>query len=170
MILIDSPRGNSFVGCSGYPECKTTYSLPKGATVLKATCEECGLPMISFGKPRQRACLDPKCGKDGREPTNEVVGKCPECGSDLIKRSGRYGEFIGCTGFPKCRFTMSVDQDIKTAAKSTGSTKKTTAKKTTSKTKKSTKKTASKSTKKKSSSRKTKRKSSTKNRNINKKA
>lgn len=173
LILIDSPRGNSFVGCSGYPECKTTYSLPKGATVLKATCEECGLPMISFGKPRQRACLDPKCGKDGREPTNEVVGKCPECGSDLIKRSGRYGEFIGCTGFPKCRFTMSVDQDIKTAAKSTGSTKKTTAKKTASKTKRGTKKTApktkrgtkktaSKSTKKKSSSRKTKRKSSAK--------
>jgi DNA topoisomerase-1 len=166
LILIDSPRGNSFVGCSGYPECKTTYSLPKGATVLKTTCEECGLPMISFGKPRQRACLDPKCGKDGREPTNEVVGKCPECGSDLIKRSGRYGEFIGCTGFPKCRFTMSLDQDIKTAAKSTGSNKKTTAKttakKTASKTKKSTKKTASRSSKKKNSSKRTKGKSSAK--------
>jgi DNA topoisomerase-1 len=110
LILIDSPRGGSFVGCSGYPDCKSTYSLPRGASVLKTTCEKCGLPMISFGKPRQRACLDPKCGKEGKESTNEVVGKCPECGSNLIKRSGRYGEFIGCSGFPKCRFTQSIEK------------------------------------------------------------
>ncbi|SCG86289.1 DNA topoisomerase I [Methanobacterium congolense] len=110
LILIDSPRGGSFVGCSGYPDCKSTYSLPRGASILKTTCEKCGLPMISFGKPRQRACLDPKCGKEGKEPTNEVVGKCPECGSNLIKRSGRYGEFIGCSGFPKCRFTQSIEK------------------------------------------------------------
>jgi DNA topoisomerase-1 len=110
LILIDSPRGSAFVGCSGYPECKSTYSMPKGAAVLKTTCEKCGLPLISFGKPRQRACLDPKCGKDEHEPTNEVVGKCPECESDLIKRAGRYGEFIGCSGFPKCRFTRSIDE------------------------------------------------------------
>lgn len=111
LILIDSPRGGSFVGCSGYPDCKSTYSLPRGANILKTTCEKCGLPMISFGKPRQRACLDPKCGKEGKEPTNEVVGKCPECGSNLIKRSGRYGEFIGCSGFPKCRFTQSIEKE-----------------------------------------------------------
>ena len=136
LILIDSPRGSTFVGCSGYPECKSTYSMPMGATVLKATCEECGLPLISFGKPRQRACLNPKCGKDDREPTNEVVGTCPECESDLIKRSGRYGEFIGCSGFPKCRFTKSLDekegeQKTSTAKKATG---KTAVKKTTKKT------------------------------------
>ena len=57
LILIDSPRGGSFVGCSGYPDCKSTYSLPRGANILKTTCEKCGLPMISFGKPRQRAWL-----------------------------------------------------------------------------------------------------------------
>ncbi|MGV8144789.1 MAG: DNA topoisomerase I [Methanothermobacter sp.] len=110
LILISSPRGDPFVGCSGYPECKATYSLPRGATILKTKCERCGLPMISFGKPRQRACLDPKCGKEGQEPSNEVVGTCPECGNELIKRSGRYGEFIGCKGFPKCRYTRSIDE------------------------------------------------------------
>ena len=86
LILIDRPKGSTFVGCSGYPDCKSTYSMPMGATVLKTTCEECGLPLISFGKPRQRACLDPKCGKEDREPSNEIVGVCPDCGSDLIKR------------------------------------------------------------------------------------
>lgn len=152
LILIDSPRGSTFVGCSGYPDCKSTYSMPMGATVLKTTCEDCGLPLISFGKPRQRACLDPKCGKEDREPTNEVVGVCPECESDLIKRSGRYGEFIGCSGFPKCKFTKSLDEnkgDNKTKSKTAvKKTKKATAKKSTGKTavKKTTKKAAGKKT------------------------
>ncbi|MGC9517026.1 MAG: DNA topoisomerase I [Methanomicrobiales archaeon] len=114
LILINSPRtGSIFVGCSGYPDCKITYPLPRGATILKTTCEKCGLPLISFGKPRQRACLDPECGREGKKPSNEVVGKCPECGNDLIKRSGRYGEFIGCSGFPKCRFTKSIEYEKK---------------------------------------------------------
>lgn len=110
LIMISSRQGNPFIGCSGYPDCKNTYSLPKGAIILKSKCEECGLPMISFGKPRQRACLDPKCGKEDEEPSNEVVGECPECGSELIKRSGRYGEFVGCKGFPKCRYTKSMEE------------------------------------------------------------
>ena len=40
----------------------------------------------------------------------KVVGVCPSCGKELIKRSGRYGEFVGCRGFPKCRFTCSLDE------------------------------------------------------------
>ena len=102
---------SSFVGCANYPDCTTSYSIPKGTNFLKKTCEKCGLPIISFGKPRQRACLDPNCGKDKtkvHKPTE--VGECPECGKPLLKRSGRYGEFIGCNGFPKCRFTCSVDE------------------------------------------------------------
>jgi ssDNA-binding Zn-finger/Zn-ribbon topoisomerase 1 len=30
---------------------------------------------------------------------------CPVCGSHLRERSGRFGSFIGCTGFPDCRYT-----------------------------------------------------------------
>lgn len=102
---------SSFVGCSNYPDCTTIYSIPKGTNFLKKHCEKCGLPIISFGKPRQRACLDPNCGKEKTKPHEpEHVGECPECGKQLLKRSGRYGEFIGCSGFPKCRFTCSVDE------------------------------------------------------------
>ena len=108
LIIIPSPRGGKFVGCSNYPKCKKTYSLPAGANVLKTKCEKCGLPLISYGKPRQRACLDFECANGGKKSSNDIVGKCPECGNDLIKRMGRYGEFIGCTGFPKCRFTSSI--------------------------------------------------------------
>lgn len=30
---------------------------------------------------------------------------CPKCGSSLIKRSGRFGEFWGCLNFPDCKYT-----------------------------------------------------------------
>ena len=30
---------------------------------------------------------------------------CPECGSKLLIRNGRFGEFLACSGFPKCRYT-----------------------------------------------------------------
>jgi len=60
-----SPKTKAhFVGCSNYPDCKVIYNLPKGANFLKQKCPKCGLPIISFGKPRQHACLDPNCGKE----------------------------------------------------------------------------------------------------------
>ncbi|MBR6903048.1 MAG: topoisomerase DNA-binding C4 zinc finger domain-containing protein, partial [Clostridia bacterium] len=30
---------------------------------------------------------------------------CPRCGAKLVQRQGRYGKFIGCSNYPKCRFT-----------------------------------------------------------------
>lgn len=112
LVLKYSPRTKgTFVGCSKYPECNEIYSLPQRANVLKTKCENCGLPIISFGKPRQRACLNPKCGREGKEPSNEAVGICPQCGNQLIKRMGRFGEFIGCSSFPKCRYTKSLKED-----------------------------------------------------------
>lgn len=32
-------------------------------------------------------------------------GLCPRCGGQLILRNGKYGNFYGCSNFPKCRFT-----------------------------------------------------------------
>ena len=39
-------------------------------------------------------------------PTGE---KCPQCGEELLRRKGRYGEFIACSGFPKCKYTRNID-------------------------------------------------------------
>ncbi len=36
--------------------------------------------------------------------TNSRV--CPKCGGKLIMREGKYGNFIGCSNFPKCRYTQ----------------------------------------------------------------
>ena len=33
---------------------------------------------------------------------------CPECGCKLVEKNGRNGRFIGCSGYPKCRYTRSI--------------------------------------------------------------
>jgi DNA topoisomerase-1 len=39
------------------------------------------------------------------EPTGEL---CPQCGEPLLIRLGRFGKFIGCSGWPKCRYTTPI--------------------------------------------------------------
>ena len=33
---------------------------------------------------------------------------CPKCGGKLIKRRGKYGDFLGCSNYPKCKYTRKV--------------------------------------------------------------
>lgn len=42
------------------------------------------------------------------EPTGR---NCPKCNEELLLRSGRYGNFIACSGFPKCKYTEAIDED-----------------------------------------------------------
>jgi len=39
--------------------------------------------------------------------------KCPKCGKPLVIRSGRYGKFLACSGFPACRYTEPLSTDVK---------------------------------------------------------
>ena len=34
--------------------------------------------------------------------------KCPQCNSRLVKRKSKYGEFWGCSRFPKCNFKAKI--------------------------------------------------------------
>ena len=44
--------------------------------------------------------------KDGAAyKINEAKENCPRCAGSLIKKRGKYGEFFGCSNFPKCKFT-----------------------------------------------------------------
>ncbi len=43
-----------------------------------------------------------KVAKVAAEPTDEV---CPKCGRPMVIRAGRYGKFLACSGFPKCKTT-----------------------------------------------------------------
>jgi DNA topoisomerase-1 len=66
-----------FVGCSGYPECDYTRDLNETAESAEQKAEE-AVQVI-----------------EGRV--------CPNDGGDLIVKSGRYGKFIGCANYPKCK-------------------------------------------------------------------
>jgi DNA topoisomerase-1 len=48
--------------------------------------------------------------KDVDRPGTEILEEaCPKCGKPLSKRLGKRGNFIGCTGYPECDFTRSLD-------------------------------------------------------------
>ncbi len=36
-------------------------------------------------------------------------GLCPLCGSPLVLRHGKYGDFYGCSSYPKCKFRHNID-------------------------------------------------------------
>ncbi|HET6780558.1 MAG TPA: type I DNA topoisomerase [bacterium] len=38
-------------------------------------------------------------------PVVEIGEACPECGRPLVRKHGRFGEFIACSGFPECKYT-----------------------------------------------------------------
>lgn len=42
----------------------------------------------------------------------ETDEKCPKCGKNLIIRTGRFGKFYGCSGFPDCDYKASFTQKI----------------------------------------------------------
>ncbi len=35
---------------------------------------------------------------------------CPKCGSLLKKRKGKFGDFLGCTDYPRCRYTLDLKE------------------------------------------------------------
>ena len=48
--------------------------------------------------------------KKKAEETGEV---CPECGSPLVKRNGRYGEFVACSNYPSCKYIKKEEKEVK---------------------------------------------------------
>jgi ssDNA-binding Zn-finger/Zn-ribbon topoisomerase 1/RecB family exonuclease len=90
---------------------------------IQEACPLCGGPLKErngkFGPflgcsnfPQCRYTLDINRQKSNPAENPEVEGKdiCPECGSLLKRRKGKYGAFMGCTNYPECRFTRNVDE------------------------------------------------------------
>jgi len=67
-------RFGPFLGCSGYPECKTILNLDRQGNVLPKKP-----PPITTDLP------------------------CPKCGKPLYLRLSKRGPWLGCSAFPRCR-------------------------------------------------------------------
>ncbi len=121
MVLRTSKAGNQFLGCSGYPDCKTALSLnvlqeleneneeEKPQEICEEKCEKCGSDMIfkmgPYGKYLE--CTNSECKH--RKPYRKSTGvTCPKCGQGTIveRKSKRGTIFYGCDKYPDCDFVL----------------------------------------------------------------
>jgi DNA topoisomerase-1 len=65
-----------------------------------------------FDKDLQSAAQLMEKIKLADEATEEV---CPKCGKPMVIKTGRYGKFLACSGFPECKYTTSFQ--VKTGAR-----------------------------------------------------
>jgi len=73
---------------------------------------------IPFEKSLQRASLLMEKVKLAEELVEE---SCPQCGKPMAIKSGRYGKFIACTGYPECKYTKSFQIKIGVSCPKCGS-------------------------------------------------
>lgn len=85
------------------------YSLRAEPVETDIICEKCGHKMLiregKYGK--FLGCSNfPKCRNIKQfEEEKKVVGKCPECGKDMVERKSKRGKvFFSCSGYPECKF------------------------------------------------------------------
>jgi DNA topoisomerase-1 len=118
-------KNGLFIACSGYPKCTFTENIPDpeedvvDASELENTlCDECGSPMklrVSRTGSTFLGCTAyPKCrnvvnvaiagGKAEAKPDEPTGQMCPESGHPLVRRYGRYGAYVACSGYPECKY------------------------------------------------------------------
>jgi DNA topoisomerase-1 len=130
-MVVKSGRYGKFLACSNYPKCKNTKKiLVNGEGQLEVaqdevsseTCEKCGAPMaIKTGRyGKFLACSNyPKCKNTKRIGATKASGgeaaqptptgeNCEKCGAPLVYRRGRFGPFIACSNYPRCRNTRKL--------------------------------------------------------------
>lgn len=52
-----------------------------------------------------------------KKPPEETGEKCPECGSPLVHRQGKFGKFIACSNFPTCKYIQKKEKEIQVVCK-----------------------------------------------------
>ncbi|MCB2227143.1 MAG: type I DNA topoisomerase [Desulfarculaceae bacterium] len=82
-------KHGEFLACSGYPECKTTFDFTRDDN----------------GK------IVPE------EPPEDPGVTCEKCGAPMAVKKGRYGPFLACTAYPKCKHVLPLDEDGKAMEK-----------------------------------------------------
>jgi len=124
-LMMKRGKFGRFIACDKYPDCKTTFKLPSNGLVKNSDkiCEHCQHPMIMIIKKRKRPqeiCINLDCPSKkvsdeavlkqmAEVESGEVEHKCPRCEEGkLVLRKSVYGQFYGCSTFPKCRYIKKV--------------------------------------------------------------
>jgi len=132
-LLLKWGKFGSFYACSAYnkkdptsctftkeniaakPDMNTPEAQEAGDT--EEYCENCGRVMVLRRGPFGpfMSCPgyneDPPCKtirklsqKQQQKPPEPTGEACPLCGKPLVLRQGAYGEFVSCSGYPKCKY------------------------------------------------------------------
>ncbi|HNT56265.1 MAG TPA: type I DNA topoisomerase, partial [Syntrophales bacterium] len=137
-MVIKWGKNGRFLACSRYPECRNTKNFredengdirPSEPETTDVTCDLCGKPMVvkkgkfgtflgCSGYPECRRTM--KTGGKGPSPSPETAPEqketgvlCEKCGRPMILRSGRYGRFLGCSGYPECKGIRPLPTGVK---------------------------------------------------------
>ena len=127
-------RHGAYLSCGNYPDCKTTRNIVETATGMAPEalpdangelCPKCEKAMIvkkgRFGT--FLACSDyprckttkpwpPKTGHAEPDVLPADVPPCPACGGAMVLKSGRFGSFLSCANYPKCKTTRPLPTGI----------------------------------------------------------
>lgn len=115
MLVRNSRFGTQFLGCSGYPECKTMMPLNQSGEIQEPEttdekCEKCNSDMVikigPYGKYLQ--CTNEEC-KNRKRIVKTTGVKCPKegCEGEIVQRKSKYGKFFyGCNKYPDCDFVL----------------------------------------------------------------
>lgn len=67
--------------------------------------------LSEFYYPFMDKISEGKTGIKSLKVATPIGEKCPQCGGELVKRKGRYGEFIACSNFPKCKYSRNITSE-----------------------------------------------------------
>lgn len=98
-MVIKTGRYGKFLACPNFPKCKNTKPLEEidsGRTDGQAAVSDT-ISLKSIGD-----------GVNGSD-TPETTEICDKCGRPMAVRSGRYGNFLACTGYPECKNIKSLN-------------------------------------------------------------
>jgi DNA topoisomerase-1 len=96
-------RYGEFLACSGYPDCKNTREIggasSMGAAPASADGNGAGQTAAAAGGAASTEAA-PAAGGE-----NEIKENCPKCGSPMVVKRGRFGQFLACSSYPACKTT-----------------------------------------------------------------
>jgi DNA topoisomerase-1 len=100
VMLLREGRYGLFMGCSNYPKCKKILKLDEDGKPVEGPDFTCGL-----GAQAEKAAVDPTTLPNATEHL------CPQGRGVMLLRQSRYGPFLGCSNYPKCRTSLKINPD-----------------------------------------------------------
>ena len=99
-MLAEAPRS---------ARCAAGRSRSASASSASSSAAPATRPIRSASTSRRRLS---KARPPARRPAPTGIN-CPTCGKEMVKRPGKRGPFLGCSGYPECKTTMNFDAEGK---------------------------------------------------------